>query len=294
MGSGASTTPLLDEDLALLGSLEAKGAPGEGHSLPSAPALLAPELLGVPNPVVAALALGDGRLALQVCCRQACRAVLLAAAHRAADLATLGYQGLLRPRLQFACARGDVEPVWACLMQCRMQPDPGFKPFGANVADCDCGGAAVRAAVSLLLDEEGRATLEMAGCTPMLLAVAGRRRPLVSLLQAAGAVAPQFSPEVLKHDLLRAATTGDLQLVLLSLAAGLDVNAGYTFGWTLLMSAVVGNQPRVVRALLALNARAQAVDSAGKRALDLAILKGHSEVASILTHPNDTEPSEMW
>lgn len=207
---------------------------------------LAPEVLGYANPILAAAPLCGGRLKLSTTCRDADRA----ARHLAAGLVKLwttsgGFD------LNLACAKGDVESVWA------------FVVSGA----LHCSAA-------------GPSTLH---CSPVLYALAGQHKMLARLLRSKGwEYCPAARHEVLARDALHAASTGDLETVLLTLASGQQVNAGYTFGWTLLMSAAGGNQLRVVEVLLALGAKPSAVDSAGKRALDVAHQKGHVEVVRVL------------
>jgi len=233
--------------------------------------LLIPEVLGVPNPIICALPLENGRLQLQMCCHEA-QAAVLAWANVAAE--KLASENLDLRELQLMCSQADIESIWLCIM---------FKRQGLSQVALDSAAVTrMRVAASLLLDEDGVATVQSDGTTPVLFAVAGHRKTLAEFLQSAGAVMPEVPPNILATDLLRAAALGDLKNVLMVLAAGRDINAGYTFGWTLLMSAVSGNQPAMVEFLLSLGARRDTVDSSGKRAIDLAMLKGHGQIVKIL------------
>jgi len=193
-----------------------------------------PEVLGVLNPIICALPLEHGRLQMQMCCYEARAAV---SAWSAAAVTRLASGNLDLRDLQFMCSQADIDSIWLCLHFGKRQSLPW------HVAPSPLDPAAlnrIRLATSLLLDADGVATLQSDGNTPALFALAGHRTTLASLLQSAGATMPQVPRNILASDLLQAAAHGDLKTVLLVLAAGRDINAGYTFGWTLLMSAVSG------------------------------------------------------
>eukprot|EP00933_Yihiella_yeosuensis_P037552 TRINITY_DN3151_c2_g1_i1.p1 TRINITY_DN3151_c2_g1~~TRINITY_DN3151_c2_g1_i1.p1 ORF type:complete len:360 (+),score=62.79 TRINITY_DN3151_c2_g1_i1:38-1117(+) len=208
---------------------------------------LAPESLGAENPIVASLPLITGRLAFQAVCREANQAVQRFAKESAVRLREKMRSG--RFDLELSCASGAVEDVWVwAQFQCA-----DYEPF--QVAQL------------------------------ALFALGGHQRRLYRLLHSREPpnAPPLLDPGIERTDALNAASRGDIRTVLMLLASGLNVNSGYTFGWTLLMSAVTGNQPRMVEVLLACGAKPESVDSSGKRAVDLARLHDRTEICDILT-----------
>merc|ERR1712129_285451 len=169
---------------------------------------LAPEDLGCANPILAAAPLCGGRLQLSITCRAAHRAVQ----HLAAELvkwwnATSGFD------LSLLCAKGDLESVWVYLVSGALHCDAAAPP-----TIC---------------------------CSPVLYALAGQHKTLARLLQSKGWEHCLTAVEgVLQRDALHAASTGDMETILVLLASGQQINGGYTFGWTLLMGAAGGNQLR--------------------------------------------------
>ncbi|CAE8711998.1 unnamed protein product [Polarella glacialis] len=235
--------------------------------------LLTPECLGACNPILADLPVSQGRLQLQMTCREADTATRRLARHLAA---VVGEHG--EPDLELACARGDLEWIWPRTFQ---QPG-GFQSHSFHLRGQSASAAS--AVSQRELPEEPTAELEVA-CPLALFALAGRHWKLARLLLQSQNPGAPFASEierVRRTDGLRAASEGDVRTVLLLVASGLGVNDGYTFGWTILMSAVRRNQLRLVEVLLALRAQPDAVDSAGKSAADLAAFCGHSEVLQLL------------
>lgn len=212
--------------------------------------VLMPEVLGVISPLLAALDVAP-RLRLQAACQDADRAVrCFARAQAELQLAT----GTID--VELIVARGDLEEAWALTRLCgSMSHVRSLSPSAEEVKPC-----------------------------PLLLyALAGKRVKMSSLLRFTGEeeVLP-LPKDILRKDALQAASTGDQRTVLQLLASGLSVNAGWTFGWTMLMSAAGGNQVRMAEVLLALGALPNVPDSAGKRAVDVATMKGHKEVLETL------------
>jgi len=208
--------------------------------------LLLPQCLGAENPIILWISVTEGRLKLQTtCCDAHCAVRRLAKA----ECRKLTHAGIFD--LQLACAAGETNMMWAWGL-----------PDGADKAQASQSS-------SLLL-----------------CALAGKRKLLAQLLESRGAELPQPAPPspkcVTEYNVLAAASQGNLDKLLWVLAGGLDVNTSFTFGWTLLMSAACGNQPHVVRILLACGANSNAVNSAGHHAAQLACLNGHDEVSKIL------------
>jgi len=196
------------------------------------------------NPIVAGVPVASGRLQLQASCREADRCVRsLALAMQRRIESCGGFD------VGLACARGEIEAVWAYLSTgASLKLTAAESPFEAP--------------------------------PPILYALAGGHDHLVSLLWYKGADAPELPEDPARgYDALRAASQGDVHLVLRLVAAGLDVDAAYTFNWTMLMSAACGNQLEMVEVLLACGAHPGATDTSGKNAADLATLHGHHEIA---------------
>jgi len=103
---------------------------------------------------------------------------------------------------------------------------------------------------------------------------------LAFLITACGARAPSTS-------LHAAAEKGDLQIVQQHIAAGTDLNAKNSSGWTPLHLAAMNGKMPIVEALLAGGADDSVTGPQGKTALDVAREKGQTAIAQYLESRNE-------
>jgi len=218
------------------------------HDSGIASQVLLGELFGPLNPIVAWMPLLAGRLQLQCACRDACYSVQRCA-EEMARAAHCRYPDL---KFELLCAAGEIEFIWALLVSSGSPRD------------------------------QLHAYHEVGHGHPVHFALAGHHRQTIALLRSYGAEVPEVPKRTPSHDALLAASNGDVPTVLKLLAAGLDINTTYTFGWTMLMSAAGANQVWTVEVLLTLGALPNAITNTGKRAWDLAQLSGHEDVLKIL------------
>lgn len=121
------------------------------------------------------------------------------------------------------------------------------------------------------------------GWTPLHLAAFFGQRELAQALLDAGAQVDARSTNAMKNTPLHAAAAGGkTDLVQLLLQHGADVSARQEGGWTALHAAAqAGNRP-MVELLIAHSADVQARAANHQSPLDLAMLKGHGEIAALL------------
>ncbi len=121
------------------------------------------------------------------------------------------------------------------------------------------------------------------GWTPLHLAAFFGHPELAQALLDKGAQIDVRSTNSMKNTPLHAAAAGGkTNLVQILLKRGADVNARQEGGWTALHAAAqAGNRP-LVEALLADSADRQARAANNQTPLDLALLKGHGEIAALL------------
>jgi hypothetical protein len=213
------------------------------------------EVLGPINPIVAS-SLVKERLQLQATCQEACRCVQRFSEETSRLAQT-------RPEFvpELVSAEGDIELIWACVVASE----------ALRIRFCHTG-------------------INGSSCPPVLFAFAGRHRHLVRLLRAHGAEVPEMPKKIPSDDALQAASHGNVATVLRLLSCGLNINGGYTFGWTMLMSAAGADQEWMVKVLLALGANVHTVDSVGKYARDVAERSGHSRIVGILDAHAERHP----
>ncbi len=144
-------------------------------------------------------------------------------------------------------------------------------------------GAAGRGA-ELLAADTGLATAWSAdGFTPLHLASFFGRGEMVRVLldHAADPNAVARNPMGVQP-LHSAAACRDIEIVTMLLDRGADVNGRQHGGWTPLQAAAIFGDLALVELLLKSGAKVDLVKDDGKSAVDLAVEKGHKQVADVL------------
>lgn len=121
------------------------------------------------------------------------------------------------------------------------------------------------------------------GWTPLhLAAFFGRKETALALIER-GAEVDSRSTNSMKNTPLHAAAAGrQAELVDLLLDRGADVNATQTGGWTALHATAQSGDLAIVRSLIAHEALIQARAENQQTPLDLAMQRGHGDVAELL------------
>lgn len=151
--------------------------------------------------------------------------------------------------------------------------------------------AAVAGLKDRVLDEIDRdpslvASHSSDGWTPLHLAAFFGRADVAAALLERGADVNVLSTNQMRNTPLHAAVAGrKYELVKLLLNENADVNATQTGGWTALHGASQNGDRDIVEVLLAKGAHRHAQADNNQTPLDLALGKGHHEVASVLSEP---------
>ncbi len=152
----------------------------------------------------------------------------------------------------------------------------------------DVYNACVAGRVSAVLEEIDRDPVLLEshstdGWTPLHLAAFFGHPELANALLDRGAQVDARSTNAMKNTPLHAAAAGgNVNLVQLLAKRGADVNARQEGGWTALHSAAQAGNRTMVEALLANGADINARAANDQGPLDLALSKGHQEVAALL------------
>jgi ankyrin repeat protein len=121
------------------------------------------------------------------------------------------------------------------------------------------------------------------GWTPLHLAAFFGRKPAAERLLAAGAGLSTLSQNALRNTPLHAAVAGGhVDVSLLLIEAGADVNVPDAGGHTPFHIAAEGGYLPVARALLARGADAHAVDAEDRTPLARAVARGHTEIVDLI------------
>jgi ankyrin repeat protein len=121
------------------------------------------------------------------------------------------------------------------------------------------------------------------GWTPLHLAAFFGRKPAAERLLAAGAGLSTFSRNALRNTPLHAAVAGGhVDVSLLLIEAGADVNVADAGGHTPFHIAAEGGYVPVARALFARGADAHAVDAEDRTPLARAVARGHAEIIDLI------------
>ncbi|MGA7414834.1 MAG: ankyrin repeat domain-containing protein [Bryobacteraceae bacterium] len=121
------------------------------------------------------------------------------------------------------------------------------------------------------------------GWTPLHLSAFFGHKELAEALLAQGAQVDSRSTNSMQNTPLHAATAGrQVELMKLLLEHGADADATQEGGWTALHAAAQNGDRAMIEVLLASNASINVRAGNNQSPLDLALLKGHHEVAALL------------